>query len=195
MKKKYTRKLFLVNIVFLAICIFAFDWLVQSKAEFNPALQGEMEKLIILDEKRDVSLLSFSQKGFEPDQLRTLSDFKNNWLVVNFWATWCAPCIKELPSLEKLQEEYASKDVRVLAIALDNNMTEDKLSTFLTKHNLGGLVPQYYDAQGNISRKEKFRGYPTTWIVDPFGRLVAKYEGDADWASPDSFAFIDSVIR
>lgn len=195
-QKRPMLRLFIFNGILLLVVFTFLEWAIQQKAEFQPVLQGEMQRMQVLPQRKDLEDFTFRQIGFAPSSPRKLSHFKNNWLLVNFWATWCAPCIKELPSLETLQERYAGQGLRVIAIAMDDGLTETELQAFLNKHNLNGLVPQYWDGtDARLSRRFTFRGYPTTWVIDPYGRHVATFEGDADWASEDAFAFVESVLE
>jgi thiol-disulfide isomerase/thioredoxin len=192
---KALLKVFIFNAILLVACFTFLEWVIRDKAAFDPTLTGEMADMKAVPAKPDVSNLSFAQIGFATESPRKLSQFKNEWVIVNFWATWCAPCIKEMPSLEKLQEKYAGRGLRVIAIAMDDDLKEEELTAFLKRHKLSGLVPQYWDAGGNIYSSYRFMGYPTTWIIDPYGRQVAIYEGDADWMSKDAIALVESLLN
>jgi thiol-disulfide isomerase/thioredoxin len=197
--KKKSRKplvrVLIFNVILLVACFTFLEWAIRDKVSFAPTLKGDMQKMKMVPAKPNVSDVSFAQLGFAKESPRKISQFKNEWLLVNFWATWCAPCIKEMPSLEKLQEKYAGKGLRVIAIAMDDDLKEEQLTAFLKRKKIAGLVPQYWDEGGNIYKSFMFEGYPTTWIVDPYGRKVAIYEGDKDWMSEDTLAFVDSVLN
>lgn len=194
-KKKSLLRVFIFNAILLTVCVVFLEWAIREKVSFNPQLSGDMTQLKMMPAKPDISDMSFAQIGFAKESPRKISQFKNEWLVVNFWATWCAPCVKEMPTLEKLQEKYAGRGLRVLAIAMDDGLSEEKLTDFLKRHKIEGLVPQYWDEAGSIYKSYRFVGYPTTWIIDPYGRQVAFYVGDTDWVSKDSIAMVESFLE
>jgi cytochrome c biogenesis protein CcmG/thiol:disulfide interchange protein DsbE len=102
-----------------------------------------------------------------------LSDFGQNIVVLDFWATWCHPCVAELPNLNALQEKYASRGLRVVGIVVESGSVKD-IRKFLTKHkvNYGLLVGN--DALVN---KYKVTGFPTTLLIDPQRQIQKKYVG------------------
>lgn len=120
---------------------------------------------------------------------KTLADFKGKTLVVNFWATWCAPCVKEMPTLDALQTKLGGSGVQVLAISQDRD-AEKVAKPFFDKNGWKN-VTLFTDAKGRFYADAKLRGLPTTLIVDKQGREVARIEGETDWASPE----IDAALK
>jgi thiol-disulfide isomerase/thioredoxin len=122
-----------------------------------------------------------------------LADFKGQVLVVNFWATWCAPCVQEMPTLAKLQAAYAGRPVKVMAVSLDR--VEDKAfaQRFMLKH---GPLEFYQDPKYAVpfSLDPRPEGVPVTVIIDRSGHERARLEGAADWNSPEAKAVLDSVL-
>lgn len=111
---------------------------------------------------------------------RTLEDFRGRRVLVNLWATWCTPCVAELPSLAKL------KDVTVIAISLDRNGTPEKIGEFLKKHGAGKL-DVYLDTDRQIpSAWEKlYQGLPTSFLLDTRGNIVDTFAGPFEWDKPE----------
>src|SRR5581483_926255 len=95
-------------------------------------------------------------------------------VVVNFWATWCIPCIKEIPSFNKIHKELGSKGVAVLGVSMDDDDAPAKVKTFLTKHPM-----QYAVALGSDKVSERFQlnNYPVTVVFDRSGKLLKRFEG------------------
>jgi thiol-disulfide isomerase/thioredoxin len=95
-------------------------------------------------------------------------------VVVNFWATWCVPCIQEIPSFNKIQKELAGKGVAVLGVSMDDEDAPAKVKSFLSKHPM-----QYAVALGSDKVSEKFQlsNYPVTVVFDRTGKLLKRFEG------------------
>jgi len=129
-----------------------------------------------------------------PDgKLIDLRAFKGQVVVVNLWATWCAPCVKEMPTLARLQQEYAGKPVKVLAISLDKGADDiAKAKSFIAdKPPLGFYHGQYSLA---FSIDPPAEGLPTTILYDREGRERARLAGGADWSTPQAKAVLDRLL-
>ena len=124
-----------------------------------------------------------------------LSDLKGQWTVLNLWATWCPPCVNELPSLQKLADAYQGKGLRVLAVSIDSSTDVAALQEQMQRHKLDKLsVARNWDDKAEVTTALWPEGLPVTYLIDPQGRVVASMMGDADWMSPDARALIDSVL-
>lgn len=119
-----------------------------------------------------------------------LTFYKGKVVVLNFWATWCAPCVTELPALAKLKE--ARPDIEVIAVSLDLQKSAKDLAAFLDKSNASTLGV-YYDKGTELNVQFPNRGLPTTYVISSDGKITYKMEGDADWSSPDALTFVDFV--
>lgn len=110
---------------------------------------------------------------------RTLADFRGHVVVLNFWATWCGPCIRELPSLDRLQERLKDKGVTVLALSLDRGGVDAVKQFYAANgiHNLDVYVDTTLDAQETFS----VPGLPTTVLIDAQGKDRGRLIGPADW--------------
>ena len=122
------------------------------------------------------------------DADKTLADYKGKVLVVNFWATWCAPCVKEMPTLDALQTKMGGPDFQVLAISQDREGAK-VAKPFADKHEW--KLPLYIEAPGKFMRDSKLLGLPTTIIVDKSGKEVARVEGELDWNSAE----VEKILR
>lgn len=118
----------------------------------------------------------------EPDgDVANLEGYEGEWVVVNFWATWCPPCVAELPSLSEFQETYEDR-LTVLPLA-QGRESHPELEAFLDDLDINNLTP-YKDNKGASFRLAKARGLPTSLVVNPKGEVVARIEGEIDWMAP-----------
>jgi thiol-disulfide isomerase/thioredoxin len=117
-----------------------------------------------------------------------LAEFKGRGMVVNLWATWCAPCVAEMPSLEALSRALAPQDIAVLPLSSDRGGA-DAVRAWYQQHGITGL-PVLLDPKGALARALDAHGIPTTVVIDPSGRIVARLEGAADWSSPAALALV-----
>jgi thiol-disulfide isomerase/thioredoxin len=104
------------------------------------------------------------------------------------WATWCVPCVAEMPSLEALSKALAPQDIAVLPLSSDRGGAE-KVASWYQEHGITGL-PVLMDPKGALARAFEARGLPTTVIINTAGLVVARLEGAADWASPEAQTMI-----
>lgn len=119
---------------------------------------------------------------------RRFTDFRGMPLLVNFWATWCLPCVVELPSLQKFADHYQGR-IRVIGVALEPQKTATDIARFLEIREIGDFAGYYYNGTGmNV------RGLPTSVLLDEGGRILYRFEGEADWAAPAAQAFFDTFL-
>jgi thiol-disulfide isomerase/thioredoxin len=120
-----------------------------------------------------------------------LGEFMGRGMVVNMWATWCAPCVAEMPSLQNLSKALAPHDIAVLPLSSDRGGA-DVVRAWYHAHGITAL-PVLLDPKGAFSRAFNARGIPTTIIIDKAGKVVARLEGAADWGSADAQALIQKL--
>jgi thiol-disulfide isomerase/thioredoxin len=122
-----------------------------------------------------------------------LSQFRGRVVLINFWATWCAPCVREMPSLARLQDRLGGPEFTVIAVSEDREGHE-VVGPFLSKHGLTGL-PVFYDETTAASRALGISGVPTTLLINRRGREVGRIQGAAEWDSPEAVALVRSQIE
>ncbi|MFC4351833.1 TlpA disulfide reductase family protein [Fodinicurvata halophila] len=124
---------------------------------------------------------------------RHIADFEGQLLVVNFWATWCKPCIEEMPELNALQTEHGGDDLQVLTVSNDRGGAEEVLP-FYEDYGLEDLGV-YLDPKGELARDFQVRGLPTTFIVDRQGQVVGRIEGIVPWNAPEAHKLLDFYLE
>lgn len=122
----------------------------------------------------------------------TLADKRGKVVLVNFWATWCAPCVVEMPALDALQARYGSDQFEVVAISMDR--TIDEAGDFYREHGLTNLA-LYHDQSFSAAMTAGARGLPLTVLYDRNGGEIGRLDGDAEWASEDAFALIEAALE
>lgn len=126
------------------------------------------------------SAASFQVKAND-GQTYSVSDFKGKVLVLNFWASWCKPCVDEMPSLNRFAQEMKGQGVTVLGVSVDHD--EEKYKKFLKAANI--RFPVYRDGKADIPASYGTYKYPETYIIDKNGKVVEKIIGEKMWMDPD----------
>lgn len=121
-----------------------------------------------------------------------LSDLAGRGVVLNFWATWCAPCVREMPELNALKKDMAASGIEVIAASMDLS-GHKVIGGFLKKIDAGDLEP-LWDPKGQGGRSVGVRGLPTTLIIDAKGREVARILGMHHYDTPETRAYLKSCI-
>ncbi|WGI21639.1 TlpA family protein disulfide reductase [Amylibacter sp. IMCC11727] len=158
-------------------------------SEINALRQGDMKKLIFASAPVAPVTTAFTDEAQTP---KTFADYKGKYVLVNFWATWCAPCRKEMPSLNKLQRELGGDKFEVVTIATGHNPLP-AIKTFFSQANITDL-PILLDPKQDLARQMSVFGLPATVILDPQGREIARLRGDAEWADDNAYTIIKALI-
>lgn len=128
----------------------------------------------------------------ENDVVVPLNDLKNQIVLVNLWATWCVPCVKEMPELDQLAAEMAGKPFRVLALSQDRGGVA-AVTEFFEKNGIEHL-DVVLDPRGKAARLMGARGLPTSFVIDGEGVVRGKLEGIARWDAPEVVQYFDRLI-
>ena len=161
-------------------------WPRKPRAETLPPLGEGLEKMNPPADPPDAVFVTADGASHH------LADFKGRGMVVNMWATWCAPCVAEMPSLEVLSKALAPQDIAVLPLSSDRGGA-DTVSAWYQAHGITAL-PVLLDPRGAAARAFDARGIPTTVVINTKGQVVARLEGAADWSAPDAQTLIRALI-
>ena len=123
----------------------------------------------------------------------SLADFHGKVVLLNVWATWCAPCRREMPTLERLQAELAGPDFEVVALSLDRQGLP-VVKEFYKELGLQELA-MYVDASGAAQRALNVLGLPTTLLLDRDGNEIGRLLGPAEWDSPEMVGFLREYLK
>ena len=122
-----------------------------------------------------------------------LSDLRGKVVLLNFWASWCQPCIEEAPSLNLLQQRIAPLGGTVLGVNVGVDDGVDAYQKFLSDYQID--FPTYRDATQKLAASYGTTAYPETYVIDRKGRLDRKIVGPQDWTSPEMMAYLDSLLN
>jgi len=150
---------------------------------------GDMKKLMFHGSAREVSQTTFIDEA--GNEFR-LADFRGKYILVNFWATWCAPCRKEMPSLNRLQTEHGGDAFQVVTIATGRN-SDAGIRRFFEETGVDSL-PRYRDPKQALARSMAVLGLPISVIVNPQGQEIARLRGDALWDSDSAMSIVAALI-
>jgi thiol-disulfide isomerase/thioredoxin len=152
--------------------------------------EGDMKKLVVHEGPKAASDVAFLRdEGGEG----SLADYEGKYVLVNFWATWCAPCRKEMPQLDALQKEFGGEDFEVVTIAVGRNSPEG-IARFFTEAGVDSL-PGHMDPKQKLAAEMSVLGLPITVILDPQGQEIARLMGDADWASDSAKSIVRTLVQ
>lgn len=174
------------------IAIVAF-WPTQSTPPDELGQVGESTRkhfsLGLHDLPRALPAFTFSDKDTNSVQL---SSFAGKFVILNLWATWCAPCIKELPALDRLEQILGGPDFTVIALNLDRGGLLE-VNPFWTRTGLSNL-DIYLDPSMSAGQTLSARGLPTTLLVNRDGLEIARLEGPAEWDSAEAISYFRTLI-
>jgi|SRR5579885_2219960 len=119
-----------------------------------------------------------------------LSDFRGKIVVLNFWASWCVPCVDELPSLNRLAQRYAPKGVQVIGVSLDED--PDQYRSFLLKHGVTFITVR--NPSRTVSERYGTYKLPETYVISRDGRLLNKVIGGTDWLDQQMTSYFDKLV-
>lgn len=120
----------------------------------------------------------------------SLEDYQGKIVLLNFWATWCAPCVQEIPSLNQLYVRFEDKGFIVLAVSVDED--QDQYREFLA--DAGVAFPTVRDPERSVSSRYGTAKYPESYLIDREGRVLRKYVGAEEWLRPEIVNYIRSLL-
>ena len=152
--------------------------------------KGEITAFVFKKSRDEVPEFSFTDGDEKP---LTLADWKGRVVLLNLWATWCAPCRKEMPGLDRLQGELGGDDFEVVALSVDRKGIKPS-AKFLKEVGAENLA-LYVDDTSKAMFEMRARGLPATYLIDREGRLIGRLVGPAEWDTDEAKALIQAAIR
>ena len=180
-------------ILYTAISLGAIATAAPAVADLAAAEQlrdGDMKKLIFHGTPQAVSDAAFELADGAGQA--TLADYQGKYVLLNFWATWCAPCRKEMPMLSELQSEFGGEDFEVVTVATGRN-PPPAMKNFFQEIGVTNL-PLHRDPKSGLARQMGVIGLPITVILNPEGEEVARMLGDAHWSSDNAKAILRTIL-
>lgn len=120
----------------------------------------------------------------------SLAQLRGKVVLVNFWATWCEPCITEMPSLQRLRDELGPRGFEVLAVNYQEGPV--RINEFIRKMKLS--LPMVRDTDGSVAKQWGARVFPASFLIDRDGKIRYAVSGDADWTSPGTLRTIEPLL-
>ena len=158
-------------------------------ADIEALRTGDMKKLVLHSEAKPVSDQPFTTEAGGEGHL---ADYQGKFVLLNFWATWCAPCRKEMPMLSDLQTDLGGDSFEVVTLATGRN-APPAMKKFFEEIGVENL-PLHRDPKAVIGREMGVFGLPITVILNPEGQEIGRLQGDADWASDSAKAILQALI-
>ncbi len=183
-------KRFCAAVLYLALGLTAIPVAAYDRAATVALRDGDMKKLIFAEVPTAISNAAFDLA--DDAGKATLEDYRGKWVLLNFWATWCAPCRHEMPMLDALQAEFGGENFEVLTIATGRNSPQG-IQKFFAEADIQNL-PRHQDPKQALAAQMGIFGLPITVLINPDGKEVARLRGDADWASDSAKAIIRSLL-
>ena len=182
-------KFFFISIFLILTTISSSSYSKEEKDIINSFLKEELEDFELNKEKQNISDLKF--KDDEGKEI-SFSDFQDKILLVNFWATWCAPCIKEMPSLDRLKKKI-NKNFDVIAVSVDRDGVK-KVKDFFNENKITNLE-EYFDTKNSLAKEMNLIGLPTSFFINKKGDLIGYFQGDMEWDNDTVVEFINYLIK
>jgi thiol-disulfide isomerase/thioredoxin len=151
--------------------------------------QEPPKNFVMHDAAKPVAAINFVDDQGRP---RSLADFKGKVVLLNIWATWCGPCRKEMPALDRLQAALGGRDIEVVALSIDRGGL-DVVRKFSAEVGIRNLT-MYLDSSGQAVRQLGAVGLPTTLLIDRDGREIGRLMGPAEWDTTEMLEFVRCVV-
>ena len=177
--------LLIVNLFFSSLAVAESNYEDKTK----DIIEGELRKFIFSDGTKTLP----NPVVLDMDENVVEIGSNDDILVINFWATWCAPCKKEMPSLNNLAENMKYDDVRIITVASGRN-SKEAIESFFSDNDLVNLN-KFRDPRGKIAMSYGVTALPTTVVIDPSGKEIGRIIGDIDWNTENIRAFLRNLLK
>ena len=183
-------RLFRLIPFYMALALGANTALATDAETLAPLREGSLKRLILHKEPKAAKTIKFQIE--DDGGVGTLGDFRGKYVLVNFWATWCAPCRKEMPQIAELQSEFGGDKFQVLTLATGRN-TPAGIRKFFEESGIQNL-PRHQDSKSSAAREFGIIALPITIILNPEGQEIARLMGDAEWNSDSAKSIIAALV-
>jgi len=156
----------------------------------GPPITGSMENFSRIDPSLPTPDDGFADVG---GRSLSLADFRGKYVLLNVWATWCGPCVAEMPSLDRLQADLGGANFTVLPVSVDRGGAI-AVTDFYDKHRIRHLGV-FVDPSNQIAMSLSIQGLPTSFLIGPDGRAVGALTGATDWDTPEALALINYYLK
>lgn len=171
---------------------FAGGWTAEARAEIEALRSGTLEKLVVHEDPRPAVDATFDDR--HGAQRLFSEDYAGRVVLANLWATWCPPCRKEMPSIDRLKAALESDDIAVVAVATNERRGVESIADFYAEENITSLEI-LIDPNQKLARAMGALGLPITVILDREGREIARLQGEAEWDSESAKAILARVAE
>ena len=172
------------NILFLIIIFFILN---TNNTYSQPNILKTFNNIVLHEKPKNLPDLELiNKKG----NTIIFNDFSSKLTLINFWATWCAPCKKELPKLDSLYQQIPRRQVNIVLINIEN-IKYDKIQKFFSKLKVKNLV-SHFDNKLKLTKELKLRGIPITLIVNSDGKEMGRIIGDLNFTNPFFVSWINA---
>ena len=127
-----------------------------------------------------------------PGTYKGIADYRGEVVLINLWATWCGPCVTEMPSIQRLYDRYRAAGLKVVGIAVDDPPFEDRVVTFVRERGLTFEI--LHEGSGKVERDYRALGIPATYVVGRDGRIRVIRQGATDWDTPATRAVVEQLL-
>ena len=173
-----------------ALLVFAVPFALSKEVPLSADEKEVLKKLRITPATQWIEAHDFAGDLMDAKTVN-LKDYRGRFVLLNFWATWCSPCLKEMPDFEKAYLQMGHDKLVVLAVGMGESI--EKIKAFYNKY--GFSFPLLADNKMEITKLYGVRNIPVTYMIGPDGVVLGRALGIRDWASPDLLAFIDSRLK
>ncbi len=184
----------LALIALLTAIVAGAAYIAAQKSQLPGALQalavGDLVRFEVFDKPQPAPATAFTDRA---GNSVNLASFPGQVVLANFWATWCVPCLAEMPALNRLQQRMGSAQFKVITISLDRKGFE-VIDPFFAENGIDALEA-YLDHSNKLSLEVGATGLPTTVLISADGRWLGRYIGDADWDSAAMARFLEVAIE
>lgn len=128
----------------------------------------------------------------EPARLKGIADYRGEVVLLNLWATWCVPCVTEMPSIQTLYDRYRERGLKVVGIAVDDPPFADRVAAFVKERRVTFEI--LHEGSGKVEQDYGARGIPATYLIARDGRIRMIRQGAADWSAPSVHAVVERLL-